>query len=132
TRVERVTRCQPRTVRRRTVVFVRRRRHGHVVRVKRIKIVRVVVPPRVIARTSRRVRFGRSTTVNGYLGTAAGIAIAGHTVRVLTAPDNGGNQFTQAAVVTTAANGTWTAKLPRGPSRIVEAVYDGDPTTESA
>ena len=78
----------------------------------------------------RRVR--PSTTVNGYLGTAGGIAIAGHTVRVLTAPDNGGNQFTQAAVVTTAANGTWTAKLPPGPSRVVEAVYGGDPTTESA
>jgi hypothetical protein len=131
-KVERVMRCHPRTVRRRTVVFVRLRRHGHVVKVKRIKIVRVVVPPRVIARTSRAVAFGRGTTVNGYLGTASGIAIAGHAVSVLTAPDNGSNQFTQAAVVTTAASGTWTAKLPPGPSRIVEAVYDGDPTTESA
>ena len=112
TRVERVMRCHPRTVRRRTVVFVRVRRHGHLVKVKRIKIVRVVVPPRVIARTSRAVAFGRGTTVNGYLGTSAGIAIGGHTVRVLTAPDNGGGQFTQAAVVTTAANGTWTATLP--------------------
>jgi hypothetical protein len=132
TRLERVMRCHPRTVRRRTVVFVRERRHGHLVKVKRIKVVRVVVPPRVIAKASRAVAFGRGTTVNGYLGTSAGIAIGGHTVRVLTAPDNGGEQFTQAAVVTTAANGTWTATLPRGPSRIVEAVYDGDPTTEGA
>src|SRR5450755_1723777 len=131
-KVERVMRCHPRTVRRRTVVFVRLRRHGHVVKVKRIKIVRVVVPPRVIARTSRAVAFGRGTTVNGYLGTSAGIAIGGHAVRVLTAPDNGGGQFTQAAVVTTAANGTWTATLPPGPSRIVEAVYGGDATTEGA
>ena len=132
TQVERVMRCHPRTERRRTVVFVRERRHGHVVKVKRIKIVRVVVPPHVIAKTSRLVGFGRGTTVNGYLGTASGIAIAGHAVSVLTAPDNGGSQFTQAAVVTTAANGTWTAKLPPGPSRIVEAVYGGDPTTEGA
>jgi hypothetical protein len=132
TRVERIMRCHPRTVRRRTVVFVRRRRHGRLVKLKRIKIVRVVVPPRVIARASRRVTFGRETTVNGYLGTSAGIAIGGHTVRVLTAPDNGAGQFTQAAVVTTAANGTWTATLPPGPSRVVEAVYGGDPTTESA
>ena len=132
TRVERVMRCHPRTVRRRTVVFVRVRRHGHLVKVKRIKVVRVVVPPRVIARTSRAVAFGRGTTVNGYLGTSAGIAIGGHAVSVLTAPDNGGGQFTQAAVVTTAANGTWTATLPPGPSRIVEAVYGGDPTTEGA
>ena len=132
TRVERVMRCHPRTVRRRTVVFVRLRRHGHLVKVKRIKVVRVVVPPRVIARTSRVVAFGRRTTVNGYLGTSAGIAIGGHAVSVLTAPDNGGGRFTQAAVVTTAANGTWTARLPSGPSRIVEAVYGGDPTTEGA
>ena len=132
TKVERVMRCHPRTVSRRTVVFVWQRRHGHLVKVKRIEIVRVVVPPHVIAKTSRRVGFGRGTTVNGYLGTAGGSAIAGHTVRVLTAPDNGTNHFSQAAVATTAANGTWTAKLPPGPSRVVEAVYDGDPTTESA
>jgi hypothetical protein len=132
TRVERVMRCHPRTERRRTVVFVRERHHGHLVRVKRIKVVRVVVPPRVIARTSRVVRFGRGTTVDGYLGTSAGIAIGGHAVSVLTAPDNGRGHFTQAAVAMTAANGTWTARLPRGPSRIVEAVYGGDATTEGA
>ena len=131
-KVERVMRCHPRTKRRRTVVFVRERRHGHIVKVKRIEIVRVVVPPKVIAKTSRLVGFGRGTTVNGYLGTANGIAIAGHAVSVLTAPDNGSNQFTQAAVAITAANGTWTAKLAPGPSRIVEAVYGGDPTTEGA
>ena len=131
TRVARVERCHPRTVRRRTVVFVRVRRRGHLVKVKRIRIVRVVVPPRIIKRTSRRVAFRRSTTVDGWLGTSAGTAIADHTVRVLTAPENGSGQFTQAAVVTTAANGTWAATLPPGPSRVVEAVYDGDPTTES-
>ena len=132
TKVERVERCHPRTVLRRTVVWVRVRRHGHVVKVKRTKLVRVVVPPRIIAKTSRVVEFGRGTTVDGWLGTAAGTAITGHPVRVLTAPDNGGGQFAQAAIVTTAANGTWTAKLLPGPSRIVEAVYDGDPTTEGA
>jgi hypothetical protein len=132
TKVERVQRCHPRTERKRTVVFVRERRHGHVVKVKRIKFVRVVVPPRVIAKTSRAVAFGRGTTVDGYLGTTSGIAIANHPVQVLTAPDNGSGQFSQAAVVTTAANGTWVAKLPPGPSRVVEAVYGGDPTTEGA
>ena len=125
-------RCDPRTVLRRTVVFVLVRRHGHIVKVKRVKVERVVVPPHIIAQTSRRVAFGRGTTVNGYLGTSAGSAISGHAVRVLTAPDNGNSQFTQAAVATTAANGTWTAQLPPGPSRIVEAVYDGDPMTEGA
>jgi hypothetical protein len=132
TKLELVMRCHPRTERRRTVVFVRERRHGHVVKVRRIKIVRVVVPPHVIAKSSRLVGFGHGTTVNGYLGTATGIAIAGHAVSVLTAPDNGSNQFTQAAVVTTTATGTWMAKLPPGPSRVVEAVYGGDPMTEGA
>jgi hypothetical protein len=50
----------------------------------------------------------------------------------LTSPDNGSNQFIQAAIVTTVTNGTWTARLPPGPSRVVEAVYGGDPTTEGA
>jgi hypothetical protein len=131
-RIEHVVRCHVRSVRRRTVVFVRVRRHGHLVEVKRIKIVRVVVPPRIIARTTRVVAFGHGTMVDGWLGTSAGGAIAGQTVHVLTAPDNGSNQFTEAAAVPTAANGTWTAQLPSGPSRIVEAIYNGDPTTESA
>ena len=34
--------------------------------------------------------------------------------------------------MTTGARGTWSATLPRGPSRIVEAVYGGDATTEGA
>ncbi|MDQ6851802.1 MAG: hypothetical protein M3070_18050 [Actinomycetota bacterium] len=130
--VERVVRCHPRTVRRRTAVFVRVRRRGHIVRVRRIRIVRVVVSPRTVVRSSRHVRLGHGTTVRGYLGTATGVAIAGHLVRLLTAPANGANDFTEAARATTRPDGTWTARLPPGPSRLVEAVYDGDPSSESA
>jgi hypothetical protein len=50
----------------------------------------------------------------------------------MTAPDDGLAQWQQSAVVTTAANGTWTAELPRGPSRLVEANYAGDTTTEAS
>jgi hypothetical protein len=32
----------------------------------------------------------------------------------------------------TASDGAWSAHLPAGPSRVVEAVYNGDATTESA
>ena len=49
---------------------------------------------------------------------------------VLSAPDNGLGQFTTAATVTTAADGSWSADLPAGPSRLVEAAYGGGPTTE--
>ena len=132
TKVERVERCHPRTVRRRTVVIVRVRRHGHLVKVKRVRYFRVVVPPHVVANTTRRVRFGRTTTVNGWLGTSTGTALGGQVVDVIAAPANGNNAFVQVAAVATAADGTWTATLPPGPSRVVEAVYNGAPTTESS
>jgi hypothetical protein len=124
--------CRPRTVRRRTIVWVTVHRHGRLARVKRVRYVRVVVPPRVVSNSARRVPFGRSTTVSGWLGTAGGTALAGLPVQVLVAPDDGSNRFTQAVTVTTSANGTWTALLPAGPSRVIEAVYGGSETTEPA
>jgi hypothetical protein len=130
TKVVKVMHCHPRIVRRRVTVWVTVRRHGKKVRVKRKKIVRVVLPPRLVGSAKRRVRHGLETTVSGWLGTYAGTALSGQTVRVLTAPDNGLGQFSQAAAVTTAADATWTATLPPGPSRLVEAVYDGGSTTE--
>lgn len=131
-KLERVQRCHPRTVRRRTVVFVRARRHGHLVKIKRVKYVRVVVPPRLVAKAARVVPFGHGTTVDGWLGTSSGTALAGQVVHVLTAPNNGSNALTEAATVTTTVTGVWTAQLPAGPSRVVEAVFDGSPTTESS
>jgi hypothetical protein len=73
-----------------------------------------------------------ATSVNGWVGTVNGNALAGVPVRVMTAPDDGSPRFTQAAVVTSAANGGWTARLPAGPSRLVQAVYDGAATVEPA
>lgn len=132
TKTERTMRCHPRTVRRRTVVFVPIRRHGHLVKVKRIKVVRVVIPSHVVPNSSRVVAFGRGTTVNGWLGTSSGTALPGRSVEVVSAPDNGSGQFTSIATASTAADGTWSAQLSPGPSRIIEALYNGDPTTESA
>ena len=132
TKVVKVVRCHPRVVRRRVTVWVTVRRHGKNVRVRRRKLVRVVLTPRLVGSTTRRVRFGHGTTVSGWLGTGDGTALGGEVVRVLTASDNGLGQFSQAAVVTTAANGGWSAALPPGPSRLVEAIYDGGPTTEAS
>jgi hypothetical protein len=114
------------------VVIVRVRRHGHLVKIKRVRHFRVVIPPHIVAKTARRVRFGRATTVNGWLGTSTGTALGGQVVDVIAAPANGSNAFVQVAAATTAADGTWAATLPAGPSRIVEAVYNGAPTTESS
>jgi hypothetical protein len=50
----------------------------------------------------------------------------------MTAPDDDAHPWSQAAVTTTSSNGHWSVTLPPGPSRLVEAVYDGAPTLEQA
>ena len=74
------------------------------------------------------VAFGRPVRVHGLLMSSAGLPLAGQPVAVMTAPDNGSDAFTEAASVTTGADGRWTATLPPGPSRIIEASYGGSPT----
>jgi hypothetical protein len=74
------------------------------------------------------VGYGRPVTVRGVLMSSAGLRLAGQPVAILTAPDNGSNAFAQAAAVTTGLDGSWTATLPPGPSRIIEASYPGSPT----
>lgn len=130
-RVKRL-KCHARIVKRKVTVLVKVKRHGKIVFVKRTKIEKHVVPPQVVNERTKRVPFGTGTTVSGILGTPSGTtltALAGRTVDVFTAPDNQLGQWTQAAVVTTAADGSWTATLPAGPSRLVEAAYAGDSTT---
>ncbi len=85
----------------------------------------MVLLPHVVGQTTRLVGHGKSTTVSGWLGTYNGVALGGQTIEVLTAPDDGQNTFTPAVTATTAPNGGWTARLPAGPSRLVEAEYAG-------
>jgi len=56
------------------------------------------------------------------------VPIAGQPVDVLTAPDNGSGVFSPAGVVSTGPDGSWTAQLPAGPSRIIQASYPGSAT----
>ena len=44
---------------------------------------------------------------------------------MLAAPDNGSGAFTPVTTVTTAADGGWSAQVPAGPSRLIEAAYGG-------
>jgi hypothetical protein len=74
------------------------------------------------------VGYGRPVTVQGVLMSSTGLPLAGQPVAILTAPDNGSNAFAQAAAVTTGLDGSWTATLPPGPSRIIQAAYPGSPT----
>ena len=107
------------------------KRHGRVVYRKKIKHKRVPVTPHWKTKTVEHVKHGHATTVNGWLGLTDGTALGGTSVQVLTAPDNGLGQFTALGTVTTAPDGTWTATLPAGPSRLVEATYAGASTTEA-
>jgi hypothetical protein len=130
-RVKRL-KCHARIVKRKVTVLVKVKRHGKTVTVKRRRLEKVILPPRIVAEATKRVRHGRSATVHGFLATSDGVALGGRTVEVLTAPDNGLGQWSQAASVTTGADGGWTAQLPPGPSRLVEAIYNGEATTESS
>ncbi|MGA2929752.1 MAG: hypothetical protein ABSG43_27955 [Solirubrobacteraceae bacterium] len=74
------------------------------------------------------VAYGEPVTVHGVLIGSAGLPLADQPVNVLTAPDNGSGAFAQAASVTTAADGSWSATLPAGSSRIIQAAYPGSAT----
>jgi hypothetical protein len=82
--------------------------------------------PKLVDRAT--VAFGQPVRVHGLLESSAGMPLANQPVTVLTAPDNGSNVLSAAATVTTGPNGRWTATLPPGPSRIIEASYPGSPT----
>jgi hypothetical protein len=130
TRLKKVVKCHARTVLRRRTVWVTVRRDGKRVRVKRRKTVRVILLPHTLNQTRRRVGHGRSTTVSGWLGTYTGEALGGQTIEVLAAPDNGLGAFAPVAWTTTAPDGSWSASLPAGPSRLIEASYGGTPNVE--
>lgn len=75
--------------------------------------------------SSAHVAFGARARINGWLGTPQGLAFDGQTVRILTALNNGRNEFRQVGTAITGPDGRWSARLPAGPSRMVEAVFYG-------
>ena len=84
--------------------------------------------PGARAASSGEVPYGSPVTVRGRLMDSQGQPLAGQTVSILIAPDNGSNAFTPAGAVTTAADGSWMTTLPAGPSRIIQASYAGSAT----
>jgi hypothetical protein len=130
TKIVHVTKCHPRTITKHRIVIITIHRHGKKVRVRRRKTIHVIVLPHPVLKLKRKVAFGHSTTVSGWLGTYNGTALAGQPVEILSAPDNGRGAFTPAAWTTTAANGGWSATVPAGPSRLIEATYPGGSTLE--
>ncbi len=118
TRTVTVVRCHPVVVHRRVLV------HGH------WRIERVVLLPHTVRVSTKSIPHGASTEISGWLGTIAGNALANRTVVIQTAPDNGLGEFANATATRTAANGSWTATLGPGPSRLVRVVYGGDAVDE--
>jgi hypothetical protein len=129
TKLVKAMKCRDRIVKRKVTELVKVKRHGRTVVVKRTKVEKVALPPHVVDQSTKRVAYGKGTTVSGILATTNGIALGGRTVQILTAANNQLGQWSQAAVVATTPEGTWTATLPPGPSRLVEASYAGDSTT---
>jgi hypothetical protein len=79
-------------------------------------------------RHAASVAFGHRVTVSGALS-SRGIALSHVPVKIDAAVDNGRGRWRTVAVVLTSASGQWTARLRPGPSRLLEAVYDGGATT---
>jgi hypothetical protein len=92
------------------------------------KLTRTCAPPHVRLTSTLRVPYGHSVTVHGLYTTSEGVPLAGQAVDILAAPDNGFNAFTPVTTATTAGDGSWTATLPPGPSRIIRAVTGGTAT----
>ncbi|MDP2709645.1 MAG: hypothetical protein Q8O56_00380 [Solirubrobacteraceae bacterium] len=72
---------------------------------------------------SRTLRYGSQPTIRGRLVNAAGRPISAATIVVHQRRQAAGARTTQAATVQTAANGTFSRKLGRGPSRTVTVAY---------
>jgi hypothetical protein len=119
-RTVKVTRCKPRIVHRRVRVA------GH------WYTESFVVLPHKVERTVVRASFGSAVTVNGWLGTTGGNAVAKQRVTVMAARDTPHARFTKVAVVVTRRDGSWRAVLPPGPSRKVKVAYAGSSTVEPA
>jgi hypothetical protein len=98
---------------------------------KRIKRVRRC-GSRTRERQTERVRFGRRVTLSGWVVTADGTPLAHVPVTIMTAPDEESYSWQQIAVVTTSSEGGWSATLPPGPSRLIEAYYAGAATLEQS
>jgi hypothetical protein len=94
----------------------------------RWRVKRVCERPQVRLTTTLRVPYGHRVTIHGLDTTSQGVPLAGQAVHILGAPDNQSGAFSQLATVTAAADGSWTATLPSGPSRIIRAATDGTPT----
>jgi hypothetical protein len=72
-----------------------------------------------------KLGHGKSTKVYGELTTSQGAPIANAPVQVLQVAQTGARHARVVATVMTSATGGWSAKIPAGPSRLIEGHYSG-------
>ena len=89
---------------------------------------RICTRPKTKVTASLQVPYGHRFTIHGLYSTAQGAPLPGEAVHIFAAPDNHTNAFRPVTSVTTAADGSWTATLPPGPSQLIRAVTDGTAT----
>ncbi len=129
----RVRKCHARTVVRTVRVILKRHgkpvlRHGKPVSVKRR--VRRVLLPHTVSKPTLRVRHGKATTVNGFVGLADGTALAGQTVDVYSSPNDNAPRFRLMTTATTNSVGRLDGPGPGWPvaadrSRLSRQRHDG-------
>jgi hypothetical protein len=87
---------------------------------------------RSVARHVARVAHGQRTSLRGWFATSDGTALSHVPVSIMAAPDDNPNGWRKIAAVVTSADGSWSAVVPSGPSRLITATYGGGPSTEPA
>jgi hypothetical protein len=115
-----------------TITVIKRVEHCKTKRVRVAKhtwrLKTTCVKPRVHFQRTLRIGFGKRTAVYGELTTSQDVPITNQAVTIMTIPDNGRGRKTVVGTAVTDAEGGWSAKLPAGPSRLIEARYGGDDT----
>jgi hypothetical protein len=89
---------------------------------------RICKPPQASVTTTLRVPYGRPVTISGLYTTGEGVPLAGQQVHIFAAPNNNTGAFTPVATAVTGPDGSWSAKLPPGPSEVIRAVTNGTAT----
>jgi hypothetical protein len=92
------------------------------------RVQRTCAPPQIRLTSTLQVPYGHEVTIHGLYTTSQGVPLANQPVRIVGAPDNQSNAFAQLATATTASDGSWSATVPPGPSRVIRAVTDGTAT----
>lgn len=78
-------------------------------------------------RKTRTLAYGRRSLIGGRLFDSGGFGIPGEPLCVEARPRIPGAPYSMVGTTTTRADGSWSFKLPSGPSRSIRVNYGGDP-----